>query len=98
LTASIPTPFSLAFDAWLEQHKRYIVNFRVLLDPRLNARIPGMQAQLQNTVIEQAPIVRGTYQNILTRHGVYFVIGARYIKVACLAGSSKRHGLLPRWG
>jgi hypothetical protein len=61
------------------QQTQYGVDFRVLLHARLNARIPCMQAQLKNAVIQQAPFQRGVYQSPLTQDGVYFVAGVRHL-------------------
>ena len=55
------------------------VDFRVLLDSRLEFKLPGMQAQLKNVVIEQAPFQLGQYQSLLTQDGVYFVAGVQHI-------------------
>lgn len=55
------------------------VDFRVLLDSRLTARVPAMQAQLKNAVIEQARFQINQYQSLLTQDGVYFVIGVRHV-------------------
>jgi hypothetical protein len=61
------------------QQTQFGVDFRVLLDARLNARLPCMQAQLKNAVIEQAPFLRGVFQTALTQDGVYFVGAVRHI-------------------
>jgi len=55
------------------------VNFRVLLDSRLQFKIPGMQLQLKNAVIEQAPFQFGQNQSVLTQDGVYFLVGVRFV-------------------
>jgi hypothetical protein len=55
------------------------VDFRVLLDSRLTFKLPALQAQLKNVVIEQAPFQVGTNQSLLTQDGVYFVAGVRHI-------------------
>lgn len=55
------------------------VAFRVLLDARLNVKLPAMQVQLKNAVITQTPFQVGQYQSLLTQDGVYFVAGVRHI-------------------
>jgi hypothetical protein len=55
------------------------VDFRVLLDSRLQCKLPAMQAQLKNVVIEQAPFQVGTNQSLLTQDGVYFAAGVTHV-------------------
>jgi hypothetical protein len=59
------------------------VDFRVLLDSRLTFKLPALQAQLKNVVIEQASFLSafqsGTNQSLLTQDGVYFVAGVRHV-------------------
>ena len=43
------------------------VDFRVLLDSRLQFKLPAMQVQLKNAVIEQQPFQRGQYPSILAQ-------------------------------
>jgi hypothetical protein len=54
-------------------------NFRVLLDPKLNVRVPAMQAQIKNAVIEQQQFQVGTIPTVLSQDGVYFVAEVRFI-------------------
>jgi hypothetical protein len=56
------------------------VNFKVLLDSRLQFKLPAMQAQLKNVVIEQAPFQVRTNQSLLTQDGVYFAAGVRHVR------------------
>jgi hypothetical protein len=55
------------------------VDFRVLLDSRLTFKLPALQAQLKNVVIEQASFQVGTNQSLLTQDGVYFVAGVTHV-------------------
>lgn len=52
------------------------VTFRVLLDSRLNFKLPAMRVQLKNTVINQAQFGPGQFP--LTPDGVYFVSGVSF--------------------
>jgi hypothetical protein len=59
------------------------VDFRVLLDSRLTFKLPALQAQLKNVVIEQTSLLSsaqsGTNQSLLTQDGVYFVAGVTHV-------------------
>lgn len=61
------------------QQTEFGVDFRVLLDSRLTAKLPPLQAQLKNVVIEQIPVQIGTKLTTLTADGVYFVAGVRHL-------------------
>lgn len=55
------------------------VNFRVLLDPRLEVRYPAKQAKLDNTSIEQLKRRIGELPSILDKTNTYIVAGVRHI-------------------
>jgi hypothetical protein len=59
------------------------VDFRVLLDSRLQFKLPALRAQLKNVVIEQASFLAAfqakQYPSLLTQDGVYFVAGVTHI-------------------
>ena len=61
------------------QQTQHGAAFRVLLDSRLNVRIPAQKAKLQNVVIAQQAFQYGQYQSILSQDGVYFVAEVRFI-------------------
>jgi hypothetical protein len=61
------------------QQTEFGVDFRVLLDSRLTAKLPPIQAQIKNAVIEQLALQVGTKQTTLTQDGVYFVAGVRHM-------------------
>jgi hypothetical protein len=61
------------------QQTEFGVDFRVLLDSRLTAKLPPMQAQIKNAVIEQLALQVGTKQTTLTQDVVYFVAGVRHL-------------------
>lgn len=54
------------------------VSFRVLLDSRLNVKLPAMRLQLKNAVIEQLAFQPGQFQSPLTQDGVYFLAGVEF--------------------
>lgn len=61
------------------------VSFRVLLDPRLQVRLPLQQVKLDQTIIRQQALTLGKYASILNQDGVYLVAGIRHI------GDSRRN-------
>jgi hypothetical protein len=53
------------------------VSFRVLMDSRLQFKLPAMRVQLKNAVIQQAQFLPGQYP--LTPDGVYFMAGVQFV-------------------
>jgi hypothetical protein len=51
------------------------VSFRVLLDPRLQCKLPPQQVKLDQAVIRQQAINYGQRPSLLTQDGVYMVAG-----------------------
>ncbi|MGI8770934.1 MAG: hypothetical protein ACR2JE_05820 [Acidobacteriaceae bacterium] len=60
------------------QQTDFSVNFRVLLDPRPQTKLPPMLVKIDNTIIRQQPLQNLTNSSILTQDGVYIVAGVRH--------------------
>jgi hypothetical protein len=60
------------------QQTDFGASFRVLLDPRLQIKLPLMQVQIDQAIIQQQTKDLGSTPSILTQDGIYLVAGVRH--------------------
>jgi hypothetical protein len=60
------------------QQTDFGASFRVLLDPRLQIKLPLMQLQIDQAIIQQQTKAIGSPPSILTQDGIYLVAGVRH--------------------
>jgi hypothetical protein len=60
------------------EQTQYGCNFRLLLDPSVNVRVPAITVNIDNTQIRQQLKQAGVYPGLLAQDGTYVVVGARF--------------------
>jgi hypothetical protein len=55
------------------------IEFRVMLDPRLQVLATPIQVKIDNSIIRQLPRYPGSYVSILDKDGLYIVMGVHFV-------------------